>query len=246
MTHQSETHMAESRKAEKKDNDIMVWILAAAAILLIINQWQISSVMTMLGPQTSSGSMMTRLFSGGSADLSGVDVNQIQSTAQALDALYPLEDIKTADDAMRIMVPTGMPSYGQAMGVTFDDPVTSLSRLALWHQKLDGTLTPDQKARFVNLAAQPRGVSCEYCCGIGPVGATPDGRSRCGCQHNPALLGLTMWLIQNTDMGDAEILLEVMKWKTLFFPKDMVGLALQIAGGDASVLANVPGMVGGC
>ena len=55
-----------------------------------------------------------------------------------------------------------------------------------------------------------------------------------------------MWLMANTKMNDAEVLQEVLRWKTLFFPQQMVGMALQLAGGDSSSLQNVPGMVGGC
>jgi hypothetical protein len=52
--------------------------------------------------------------------------------------------------------------------------------------------------------------------------------------------------MEYTDYSDAEILKEVMRWKALFFPKDMVNLALTVAGGDTSALKDLPGMVGGC
>jgi len=105
---------------------------------------------------------------------------------------------------------------------------------------------PEAFQRYVDLASKPKGVSCEYCCGIGPAGADANGNSRCGCQHNPALLTVTLYLTAYTDYSDAEILREVMKWKTLFFPKNMIDLGSKIAGGDASVLKDLPGMVGGC
>jgi len=143
-------------------------------------------------------------------------------------------------------VPTGTPDYGEAMGVSFDDPIGSLSKLANAQRALLASLTPEQKDRFLNLALKPVGISCEYCCGIGPVGIRKDGSSACGCQHNPALLSVTMWLMQNTDYTDAEILKEVMKWKTLFFPKNMIEITMEVAGGDTSSLAELPGMVGGC
>ena len=50
----------------------------------------------------------------------------------------------------------------------------------------------------------------------------------------------------NTEYSDAEILREVMAWKSLWFPKDMIGLGSKIQGGDDSVLKDLPGMVGGC
>ena len=50
----------------------------------------------------------------------------------------------------------------------------------------------------------------------------------------------------NTDYNDAQILQEVYRWKTLFFPRNMIELAGKVAGGDSSVLNDLPGMVGGC
>ena len=89
-------------------------------------------------------------------------------------------------------------------------------------------------------------MSCEYCCGVGPIGIDSRGNSRCGCQHNPALLSIGLWLTANTDYSDGEILREVMRWKTLFFPQKMVEQGMSLAGADAQTIANLPGMVGGC
>ena len=98
----------------------------------------------------------------------------------------------------------------------------------------------------MNLASQPVGISCEFCCGVGAVGINKHGDSACGCQHNPALLSVALYLTTYTDYTDGEILREVMKWKTLFFPKDMINIGMSIAGGDSSALTELPGMVGGC
>ena len=147
------------------------------------------------------------------------------------------------------MIPTGIPEYGADLGVSFDDPLNSLSVLfGRIYPQTDKQIRedPEKFQRFLNLAAEPRGVSCEFCCGIGAIGASKNGKSRCGCQHNPALLGLTQWLILNTDYTDAEVLKEVMKWKSLWFPKNMIQLAMSVSGGDTSVLADMPSMVGGC
>jgi len=53
-------------------------------------------------------------------------------------------------------------------------------------------------------------------------------------------------LIKYTNYSDAEILREVMKWKTLWFPKNMIELGLKIATGESPSSQNLPGMVGGC
>ncbi|PIN70846.1 hypothetical protein COV94_00990, partial [Candidatus Woesearchaeota archaeon CG11_big_fil_rev_8_21_14_0_20_57_5] len=105
---------------------------------------------------------------------------------------------------------------------------------------------PDAWNRYLELAAKPHGLSCEYCCGVGPIAAASNGESLCGCQHNPALLAVTLSLLHNTDYSDAQVVREVMRWKTLFFPRDMVGLGMQVAGTDPSSIKALPGMVGGC
>jgi len=68
---------------------------------------------------------------------------------------------------------------------------------------------------------------------------------RCGCSHNPAVQAISMWLIKNTDYSDAEIVREVMMWKSLWFPKNMIELGTKLSGGDVD-LNSLPGMVGGC
>lgn len=222
-----------------------LYAIIAVALFILFNQVQISRIS---GLAETTATQTGATLSLGGKDLSQVDVSQIQSTAQGIAALFPVESIKTTEDAIAVMVPTGTPDYGAAMGVSFDDPVNSLNLMARGYGALNKQIqqNPEQWERFMNLASEPKGVSCEYCCGVGPVGVTKSGQSRCGCQHHPALLTLTQWLIMNTEYTDAEILREVYKWKTLFFPKNMIVLATQIAGGDTSVLENLPGMVGGC
>ena len=134
------------------------------------------------------------------------------------------------------------------MGVSFDDPVKSMESMAKVYPALKQQAQQNQQIwqRYLNLAAAPRGISCEFCCGVGPQGIDAKGNLKCGCQHLPAVQTVTLWLMLNTDYSDAQILKEVMRWRSLFFPKNMVELALQIAGGDSSVLKDLPGMVGGC
>lgn len=227
--------------------------LILVAGFVVLNQVQIVQAAMMLGVHEGMSGMMVRTFTGddsrsagGQGALGDVELSSVTSTAQGIAAIFPLQDITTSADAIAMMVPQGTPSYGEAMGVSFDTPEQSLAVLAKAQRPLLASLTPEQKARFVNFASQPLGISCEYCCGLQAVGINADGTSLCGCQHNPALLSVTMWLMQNTNYSDAEILREVYRWKSLFFPKDMTELALKIAGGDTSVLQDLPGMVGGC
>lgn len=183
-------------------------------------------------------------------DLSNVvlDLDAIKSTGASVAAVFPVENIKTADDALRIILPTGTPEYGPGLGVSFDDPINSLAVMARMENTQYIKLTDEELQRYLNLVTRPLGISCEFCCGLKYVGVRDDGTSSCGCQHNPALLTLVRYLIQNTDYSDAEILREAMRWKALFFPRDMIKLAIQVAGGDDSTIKELElaGMVGGC
>ena len=240
-----EAHRAPERAGESLFSGRIVALLVLAVALLIFNQFLISSVYALAGSSQRSSS-----FSGGTADLSSVNIDNLQSTAQTLAAVYPeLQSAKTSDDVMAILFPTGTPEYGQALGVSFDDPVNSLAKLSQMFPALRAEVqskNPEAFKRFVNLASNPKGISCEYCCGVGPAGADKNGNSVCGCQHNPALLSVALYLSAYTDYTDAQILREVMHWKTLFFPQNMVELGTKISGGDTSVLQSLPGMVGGC
>lgn len=235
---------------------LKIILFVTFTIVLIGNQIILSQIANALGEKDIYISIVDRVSGkansadsiafAGNGDLSTVNINEIKSTAQGVAAIMPISQIKKPEDAITVMIPTGIPEYGTAMGVSFDDPISSLATLANAQKTLLAGLTPEQKARFIDLASKPVGISCEYCCGVGPVGITSDGSSSCGCQHNPALLSVAMWLMQNTDYTDAEILREVYQWKALFFPQNMVDLAVKISGGDESVLQNLPGMVGGC
>ena len=231
----------------EKFESISIGLVGVLVLLVVANQVQISGISgSATGSSIGLGSGLR--LGRGTADLASVDINEIRSTAQGIATLFPLDQISTTDGAMQAMFPTGTPEYGDAMGVTFDDPIGALTKLSNAYPALSqqAKQNPEVWQRYLNLAAEPRGVSCEFCCGVGSAGITKDGVSRCGCQHNPALLSVTMWLLMNTDYSDAQVLQEVYRWKTLFFPKDMIGLAGKIAGGDSSVLNDLPGMVGGC
>lgn len=241
--HAGQEHKVEQHINEKKPKSSVSkanWILLTIfALLILLNQYQVYSLNQITGHTT---------LSYGGDDLSGVDITKIQSTAQGIAVLFPVDKIKTEEDAIAIMIPTGTPDYGTAMGVTYDDPVAGENALAAAYPalKAQAQANPAIWQRYIALAAAPRGISCEFCCGVGPQGITSDGSLRCGCAHNPAVQAVTLWLMMNTDYTDAQILREVYRWKSLWFPKNMVGLAYQIAGGDTSVLQNLPGQVGGC
>jgi hypothetical protein len=157
---------------------------------------------------------------------------------------------------MAELIPRGVPDvYGEELGVSFEEPVSSLDILAA----LDGDLYPDGKIKFSDLSGENQQryiniagrISCEYCCGAKSI-AFSDGRVACGCAHSAAMRGLAMYLLQNHggEFTDAQVLEELTKWKTLFFPKQTVQKALQLrAQGsalNATSLNELPDMVGGC
>lgn len=243
------------KKEEHQEPKVPIYIIGligVVVILFLFNQVQIFGINKVLneGVKVKSGSLKSSLFSSGSEkDLDNIDLSAIKSTGHTLAAVFPVEDLKTSEDAMAMLFPTGIPEYGQDLGVSFDDPVGSLDKLSKMYRGLKTEVqqkNPEAFKRFVNLASNPYGISCEYCCGVGPIGADKNGESRCGCQHNPALLTVALYLSAYTDYSDGEILREVMRWKTLFFPKNMIELGMTVAGGDTSKLENLPGMVGGC
>ncbi len=221
-------------------------LLAVAVILLLFNQYQLITISKMIDESLGLGSAAGGKGGKGISDL---NLNELKSTGHTLAAVFPVEDISTADDAMAILFPTGTPEYGGELGVSFDDPVGSLETLSRMYRGLKAEVEQNNPAgfqRFMNLALKPVGISCEFCCGVGAVGIDSKGNSACGCQHNPALLSIALYLSAYTDYTDGEILREVMRWKTLFFPKNMIELGMSVAGGDTSALNNLPGMVGGC
>jgi len=125
------------------------------------------------------------------------------------------------------VLPTGTPKvYGAELSVNFDDVSPSNPRGAdATIQKLanlDRTiaLTEAQNQRYVDILYNNEdGISCEYCCGARSV-ITATGQAACGCAHSYAMRGLAKYLIteHGDEYTDDEILEEVAKWKTLFFP----------------------------
>ncbi len=219
---------------EQKDifSKPVIVLIGIVAILLILNQFIISDI---------------NQFGTTGKVVSVSEISQIKTTSQAVALLFPVEEIQNDQDAINMMISQGTPEYGGAMGITFDDPVGSMNLLANNYNTVKADIKqnyPEVWERYLNLATKPVGISCEFCCGVGPVGITSSGELRCGCAHNPAIQALTMLLMKDTDYDDVEVLREAMKWKSVWFPKDMVGLALKASGGQ--IETDLPGMVGGC
>lgn len=124
------------------------------------------------------------------------------------------------------VTPKGVPNiYGKELGVSYDD-VSSIDQ-----KKADGTIRKlgelDQQItlsgkdleRYIAIASQ---ISCEYCCGVDSI-IFSNGKPACSCQHSFAMRGLAKYLIKNhgNEYTNDQILEELGKWKTLFFPSPM-------------------------
>jgi len=230
-----------AKKEEKTFTNLLIIGVVLLVLVASANAYMLSSLSDNLGGSRGKGLIYSK-------DISKIDLSSIKSTGQSLAVLFPLDKIKTQQDAISLLIPTGTPEYGDALGVSFDDPVGSLDKLSrqIYPQiKAELKRNPELWKRYINLATKPVGISCEFCCGVGPIGISSNGELRCGCSHNPAVQAISMWLIKNTDYSDAEIVREVMMWKSLWFPKNMIELGTKLSGGDVD-LNSLPGMVGGC
>ncbi|MBS3132817.1 hypothetical protein J4470_01650 [Candidatus Woesearchaeota archaeon] len=124
------------------------------------------------------------------------------------------------------VIPKGVPKiYGSELGVSFDD-ISSLNQ-----QLADATINKlgaldrsielrgGQLQRYIAIASK---ISCEYCCGAASI-IFSNGQAACGCAHSYAMRGVAKYLIENhgDEYSDDEVLEELGKWKTLFFPSQL-------------------------
>lgn len=124
------------------------------------------------------------------------------------------------------VIPKGIPKiYGAELGVSYDDISASdqqksdatIRKIGMLDQQI--SLSGKDKERYIAIAGQ---ISCEYCCGVESI-IFKDGSAACGCAHSFAMRGIAKYLIKNhgSEFTDNEILEELGKWKTLFFPSQM-------------------------
>ena len=168
-------------------------------------------------------------------------------------------------DAMNAIIPRGVPFYGSALGVSFEDPVNSLRKLASLHKQVPtNSLTQDELKRYINVGTK---ISCEFCCSA-PSVVDSSGRDLCGCAHAQSFMGLSKYLIKNSpQLTDEQILTELTRWKALYYPRNMVekgvaalqnglpltpavlndrNLLIKVKNKDLSSIGQLPQMVGGC
>lgn len=132
------------------------------------------------------------------------------------------------------IIPQGVPAvYGEELGIRYDDVSPNNAQKTEETINLLGnidrieTLEGAQLDRYIDiLYKQYNGIACEYCCGARSV-IFSNGQPACGCAHSYAMRGLTKYLIKShgDEFTDEQILTEVGKWKTLFFPGILEGKA---------------------
>ncbi len=124
--------------------------------------------------------------------------------------------------------PKGIPGiYGAELGVSFDDVSPTdpqkadetIAVLSAFDQEKSGKfigLQGEKLGRYIKIASQ---ISCEYCCGAESI-IFPGGQAACGCAHSYSMRGLAKYLLEKhpDEFTDDQILEEMGKWKTLYFP----------------------------
>ncbi len=223
---------------KKKKNSRLLTLVIIVAAIIAFNQWQMMAIGNLIGESGSSkGTKLAVKLSG----------NFVQ-------------------DAIKAVIATGVPEYGQELGVSFDDPVSSMDAMGKLDRQIPlSSLTPEEKARYINILSR---ISCEFCCGA-PSVIDGQGRDACGCAHSASFRALTRYLLRNhpDEWTDDEILLELTKWKALYYPRNMVekaaaalenGMELtpavlndrdllkKIRSGSTESIGELPEMVGGC
>lgn len=176
--------------------------------------------------------------------------------------------IKGADDtdtAIKSVMMHGVPNiYGQELGVNFDSVEPSMNIMAKFDTSIKfSDLTKDAQERYLNIGGK---IACEFCCGVKTL-IFSNGEAACACAHSQAMRGLAKYLLQNhgQEYTDDALLMELTKWKALYFPQQMVARAAALISAklplnatnlntnnpsaqstDASGKTNLPSMVGGC
>lgn len=138
------------------------------------------------------------------------------------------------------ILPKGVPHiYGQELNVGYDDVSVSNPRLADQTIEIlaqfDRSNSPnyielsgEKLDRYINILYRKEGgIACEYCCGARSV-IFENGKPACGCAHSYAMRGLTKYLIEKhgSEFTEDQILEEIGKWKTLYFPTNIAQKAI--------------------
>ncbi len=193
----------ETEENGKTISYITIGMMSLLLVLLIFQTYQLSIISSMLRNSGTAGftDSITGSVTGSATSSNSIDV-----------------------------IPKGVPAiYGNELGISYSDVSASNP------QKADATivklgnldnainLTGSLLTRYISITGS---ISCEYCCGAPSIIFTSDvggykaGDAACGCAHSYAMRGLAKYLLKNhaNEYTNDQILEELGKWKTLFFP----------------------------
>lgn len=189
--------------AEKEDNNenIYLYLVLGLLAVFLFNQYSVYSI---------SNAIQADLLTGAAA----ATVSTSATTATPVS--YGDIDV----------IPKGVPAvYGSELGVSYNDvspndPYKADATIGVLGN-LDNkiTLSGADLTRYIKIASQ---ISCEYCCGAKSI-IFSNGQAACGCAHSYAMRGLAKYLItkHGKEFTDDQVLEELGKWKTLFFPSQI-------------------------
>lgn len=134
-------------------------------------------------------------------------------------------------DAQILVFSKGMPHmYGKELGIhAYPDPRDTAGIEAAIkimrrfdNEKTGINLTGEKLERYNKLGTIPT-IACEFCCPVKTL-LQKNGNRACGCAHSYAMRGLMKYLIEyhGDKFSDDEILQEAMRWKAIYFPKQMM------------------------
>lgn len=195
------------------------------ALLLVVNQWQIMSLKNLL---PAEGMEMPE---------QPLALNANNQTGSSL-----ATEVKAI--AAKIVAQGVPPVYGAELNVSFDQAAAAISILSQYEQDTrTDKLTGQKLERYIKIG---QSISCEFCCTAKTM-VFPDGRKACGCAHSAAMRGVAAYLLDNygQQMSDNQILTEVSKWKSVFFPGPTVNKYLAQSG-QGNQAAGLQQQVGGC
>lgn len=196
------------------------------ALLLVINQWQITSLSHMLNMEIPTEEQ--------------VDLSSAGQTAKSDSSVT--RDIRAVTE--KILAKGIPPVYGAELKISFDQAAASIPILAKYEQdtRVD-KLTGNKLKRYIKIG---QSTSCEFCCGAKTM-VFSNGSKACGCAHSAAMRGVVAYLLDNygDQMTDEQILAEANKWKTVYFPGPTVNKYLSQAG-QSGGSTGLQQQVGGC
>lgn len=247
----------ESSTHAGNDRSTIVTIgLVVVALLILFNQYQLSSIAGSLHLAPKSSSFLAKFKSmslSGEGKIVGPQLNPDGKTTKLVEwptisgMPKPEHTGDAAKDAIDYVIPKGVPSYAESgpgsellQGLSFDDPIAAQK---IWAQ-LEGNgrvgtskriqLTADEEQRYKKLTNI---FTCDYCCG-GPNSVTRI--AQCGCQHAYAWKGMARFFTKYyPEKTDEEIMGEMTKAKAMWYQKGMVEDYLVYTGQkDANTLRH--------